>query len=188
MLTNAMLFFIQTLFNLYIYVVVLRLLLQAIRVRFDNPLAQFAIKFTQPVVGPLQRVFPEFKGLDIAILIFAFGLEIIKFFLLLLLETTSLPNIGGIALLSLADLLRHLSNFYFYAIIFRAILSLVALMRYNPIVFTINQLTEPLLQPIRRVVPLVGGFDLSPIIVLVLLQLFEMLVVGSLIQAGMGLI
>jgi YggT family protein len=123
-----------------------------------------------------------------AILVFALGLEMVQFFLLSVLELGMLPSLGGILLMSMADLLRHFSSFYFYAIIFRVLLSFVVLMRYNPVVFTITQLTEPLLHPIRRVVPPLGGFDLSAIIVLVALQLFEVLVVGFLMHVGMGLL
>lgn len=171
-------FIIQTLFDIYIYIVILRLLLQAIRVRFDNPFAKFAIRFTQPVVGPLQKHLPEIKHIDLAILLFAFLLEIVKFSVLILLKSGVFPNIGGLFLISMADLVRHFTNFYFHAIIFRIIFSFITLMRYNTLVFTITQLTEPLLEPIRRRVPFVGGFDLSPVIALVGLVLLERLVIG----------
>jgi len=184
MFAHAIQFLIETLFNFYIYIVVLRLILQAMRVRFDNPLTQFAVKLTQPAIASLQKVLPEVKKIDLAILVFALALESIKFVLLLSLAGGSFPRIDGLVVLSMGDLLRHFTSFYFYAIIFRVILSLVVLLRYNPIVFTIVQLTEPLLQPIRRVVPLISGFDLSPVIGLILLELFETVIISGLMQIG----
>jgi YggT family protein len=171
-------FIIQTVFDIYIYIVILRLLLQAIRIRFDNPFSEFAIRFTQPLIGPLQKHLPEIKHIDLAILLFACILEMVKFSLLILLTSGGFPNIGGLFLISVADLVRHFTNFYFYAIVFRIIFSFVVLMRYNTLVFTITQLTEPLLGPIRRRVPLVSGFDLSPVIALIGLVLLERFVIG----------
>ncbi len=181
-------FLIEASFNLYLYIVVLRLLLQAVRIHFANPFLQFASKYTQPVVGSLQKAFPEYKGIDFAIIVFALGVEMLKFFLLALLGAESLPDMNGLFVLSVADLLRHISTFYFYLVIFSIILRLVVLLRYNTLVFTINQLTEPLLRPMRRIVPLVGGVDLSPAVVLILLQLFEIVGVGFLMDVGKDLI
>jgi YggT family protein len=188
MLTNVLLFLIEVSFNLYLYVVVLRLLLQTALIHFANPFAQFAGKYTQPMIGPLQKVFPVFRGIDLAVLMFALGLEMVKFFLLAVFGSHSLPSADGLLLLSVADLLRHFSTFYFYIILFSIILRLVALLRYNTLVFTINQLTQPLLRPMRRIVPIVNGFDLSALVVLVLLQLFEIVVVRYLMDVGRGLV
>lgn len=186
MLTAVMLFLIQTIFNLYIYVVILRLILQAMRIRFDNPLSQFAIRFTQPVIKPLQKILPEVKGIDLAIVMFLLVLEMLKFFLLVLVGDAFFPNIGGLFLLSLGDMLNHLDNFYFYAIVFKIILSWLVPLQNNPLYFIATQITAPILYPIRRFVPVVGGFDFSPLIALILLKLLEIILITPLMQLGVG--
>lgn len=187
MIIAALLFLIQTVFNLYIYIIILRLILQAIRIRFDNPYSLFAIKFTQPVVRPLQKILPEVKGIDLAIVVFALAIEMIKFFLLAIIGAALFPNIGRLFLVSLGDLLNHLDNFYFYAIIFKIILSWLIPLQYNPLFFIITQITGPILYPIRRVIPAVAGLDFSPLIALVLLKLLEIIFVVPLMRMGVGL-
>lgn len=188
MLTDAGAYLIHTLFNLYVYVIILRLLLQAVRIHFNNPLAQFAVKYTQPVVKHLQTVLPVVKRIDLAILLFALGVEIVMFLLLSLLNLGSFPNLAGIVLLSVGDLLRHFSTFYFYAILAQVVFSWLVLLRYTPVSFAVTQLTEPVLAPLRRLIPPIAGFDLSALIALILLHLFEILLVAPLMGVGSNLL
>lgn len=184
MLQNILLFLISTLLSLYVYVLVLRLVLQAVRARFNNPLSQFAIKFTQPIVKPLQKIVPEFKGIDFAVILLIFIVTAIKFSLVMLIGVSAWPNIWGLLILCVGEFLRVLANFYFYVIIIRVILSWITPVHHNPLFFLLTQMTEPLLYPIRRIVPLIGGFDLSPLIVLIVLQLFELVVVNPILHFG----
>jgi YggT family protein len=185
MLTTAALFLIQTIFDLYIFVVMLRFLLQTLHADYFNPLAQFSIKFTQWIVKPLQKIIPEIKGIDLAIVFLLLALEIIKLLLLFAIEFQGIPHIGGILLFCVASLLGKLLTFYFYAIIIRVIISLVAPNPRNPIFFTLYQLTEPVLRPLRRVIPAIGGFDLSPLLAMILTQLLSLVIISPLTQLAL---
>jgi YggT family protein len=187
MLTATSVFLINILFGLYIFVVILRFLLQAVRANFNNPLTVFAVRFTQPVVRILQKVLPQWRSFDLAVLAFAFVLELIKCTLLTVL-TGKLPQIAGLLIVSAADLLAQFCSCYFYLLIMRFILSWIAPTNYNPIAFLITQLTEPLLQPVRRFIPPIGGFDLSGLVVIILLQLFQAVFLTQLILIGRTLL
>ena len=184
MFINIGLFLIQSLFDLYIYIVILRFLLQTMHVGYFNPLSQFAIRFTQPMVKPLQKIFPEIKNIDLAVLLLIIILELIKVTLLLVLQLQALPNMAGLLLFALANLINKFIMFYFYAIIIRVILSWITPTHHNPVFFALTQLTEPVLHPIRRILPLLGGFDLSPLLALIILQLLSLAVVTPLMRAA----
>jgi len=179
MFANAGFFLIQTLFDLYIYVVILRFLLQTVHADFFNPLSQFAIKFTQWIVKPLQRIIPEIKHVDLAIILLLFVLEIIKFSLVSLVAA-KFPSIPALLLLSFADLINQFLMFYFYIIIIRAVLSWVMPTHHNPTFFALSKITDPVLRPIRRILPMIGGFDLSPIVAIILTQFLALLIVSPL--------
>ncbi|HVV67443.1 MAG TPA: YggT family protein [Gammaproteobacteria bacterium] len=188
MFINIGLFLLQTLFDLYIYIVILRFLLQTMHVGYFNPLSQFAIRFTQPIIKPLQKIFPEIKHIDLAIVFLIIVLELIKVSLLLVLQLQAFPNIAGLLLFALANLINKFIMFYFYAIIIRVILSWITPVHHNPVFFALTQLTEPVLHPIRRVLPMLGGFDLSPLAALIGLQLLSLIIVTPLLHAAASLI
>lgn len=179
MFANAGLFLIQTLLDLYIYIVILRFLLQTVHADFFNPLSQFAIKFTQWIVKPLQRIIPEVKHVDLAIILLLFVLEIIKFTLIGLVSP-KFPHIAGLLLFSFADLINQFLMFYFYIIIIRAILTWIMPSHHNPTFFALSKITDPILRPIRRILPMIGGFDLSPIVAIILTQFLALLIVSPL--------
>lgn len=188
MLSAAGLFLIQTLFDLFIYVLILRFLLEMIHADYYNPLSQFSLKLTQWMVQPIRRIVPRSRHVDYATLILLFALEIIKLYLVLSLKFGALPNFIGIFIMTIAELLEKFITFYFYAIIMRVILSWITPAHHNPIFFIITQLTEPLLLPCRRLIPLIGGFDLSPLFALIILQLVNMIVVNSLTSLAIQLL
>lgn len=188
MLINIGLFLIQTLFDLYIYIVILRFLLQTMHVGYFNPLSQFAIRFTQPIIKPMQKIIPEIKNIDVAVLLLIIILELIKVTLLLVLQLQAFPNVAGLLLFVLANLINKFIMFYFYAIIIRVVLSWITPVHHNPVFFALTQLTEPVLHPIRRVLPLLGGFDLSPLVALIGLQLLSLIIVTPLFHAATAFI
>ena len=174
---NAATFLIHTLFGLYILLVMLRFLLQWARADFYNPVSQFIVKATQPPLTPLRKFIPGFGGLDTAALVFMVILKIVELWLVTGLLGMS-PQIGGLALLSVAELLSLLINVFIFSILIQVIISWVNPGMYNPVMGLLHSLTEPLLGPARRVIPPISGLDLSPIIVIVVLQLASMLVVA----------
>ncbi|MFT3741336.1 MAG: YggT family protein [Gammaproteobacteria bacterium] len=188
MFTDAGLYLIQTLFDFYIFVFILRFLLQTLHADYFNPLSQFALKLTQGVVRPFQKIIPDIKGIDLAVLLIIFLLEIIKLSIPLLVKLTAFPNVGGLLLLALVSMIKEFMVFYFYIILARVLMSWLAPTHHNPVQFALVQLTEPLLKPIRRIIPLIGGFDLAPLIAIIVLQVLQLLLIEPLLDFAIGLI
>jgi len=155
-------------------VVLLRVWLQAARADFYNPFSQFIVKATQPVVAPLRRVIPSLGGWDTATIIFAFIIACLKITLLSLLMGASL-NPMVLFISAAIILLKAVFKLLFWVLIIRAILSWIS-RGHNPIEAVMIQLTEPLLAPVRRFIPPMGGLDLSMIVVLIGLQFLEILI------------
>ncbi len=175
---NAATFLIETLFGLYILIVMLRFLLQWARADFYNPISQFILKATQPPLAPLRRFIPGFAGLDLAAAVFMLVLKFVELWLVTgLLGIT--PQIGGLAMLSIAELLGLLVNVFIFSILIQVIISWVSPGgTHNPVMGLLHSLNEPLLAPARRVIPPISGLDLSPIAVIIFLQLVSMLAVA----------
>lgn len=167
-------FLVNTLFDLYIMVILLRIWLQVARADFYNPFSQFIIKATQPIVGPLRRVIPSLGSWDTATILFAFVVACLKIITLSLM-TNSAFNPMVVSISGLIILLTAVFKLIFWVLILRAILSWVSQGR-NPIEAVMVQLSEPLLAPVRRFIPAIGGLDLSMIVVLLGLQFIELLI------------
>ncbi len=184
---NAATFLIETLFGLYILLVMLRFLLQWARADFYNPVSQFIVKATQPALIPLRKFIPGFGGLDTAALVFMVILKLVELWLVTGLLGMS-PQIGGLAMLSVAELLSLLINVFIFSILIQVIISWVNPGMHNPVMGLLHSLTEPLLGPARRVIPPISGLDLSPIIVIIVLQLASMLVVAPIRDAARAML
>lgn len=185
-LGNAGAFLIQTVFGLYILAVMLRFLLQVVRADYYNPLSQFLVKITAPVLTPLRRLIPGILGLDMAAVVLMLVLQFVELVLMLLIKGTAFQPLG-LLVLSITELLQLGYYIFLFAIIIQAILSWVHRSAYNPITAMMHQLTEPLLGPARRLLPPISGMDLSPLIVLVALQLAAMLLLDPLRDLGWAL-
>lgn len=170
---NAATFLIETLFGLYILIVMLRFLLQWVRADFYNPVSQFIVKATQPVLIPLRRFIPGFGGADLAAVVLMFALKFVELWLITGLLGIA-PNVPGLAILSIAELLGLLINVFIFAILIQVIVSWVNPGMYNPVMGLLHSLNEPLLAPARRLIPPISGLDLSPIAVIICLQLVSM--------------
>lgn len=173
---NAVSFLVSTFFDLYIMVVILRIWLQAARADFYNPFSQFIVKTTQPVVAPLRRVIPSIGSLDLATVLFAYVLCVLKFVALIMIESQGSAGFSTYYLfLGLLSLLKAAGGLVFWVLLIRALLSWVSQGR-SPIEYVFNQLTEPMLAPIRRILPDLGGFDLSVLVLFIALQFCNILV------------
>ncbi|TEW54570.1 YggT family protein [Psychromonas sp. RZ22] len=170
---NAVNFLVNTLFDLYIMVILLRVWLQLARADFYNPFSQFIVKATQPVVGPLRRMIPSLGGLDIATILFAVVVAALKVITLSLMMNYGIDPV--VTLISaLVIVITAAFKLVFWVLVLRAILSWVS-RGQNPIEAVMIQLSEPLLSPIRRILPPLGGLDLSIVVVLLGLQFLEIL-------------
>ncbi len=184
---NAGIFLIQTLFGLYAGAVMLRFLLALVRADFYNPVSQFLVKITNPPLLPLRRIIPGVMGIDMASVVLLIVLQATKLLLIAAVQGFGIQPLG-LLVLSLAELLSLLLNIYFFTILIQVILSWVSPGNYNPAVALLHSLNEPLLGRARRILPPISGFDLSPILVLIGLQLLEMLLIAPLQDLGRGLI
>ncbi|SEG74635.1 YggT family protein [Vibrio hangzhouensis] len=177
---NSMSFLISTLFDLYIMVVILRIWLQAARADFYNPFSQFIVKATQPVVAPLRRMIPSLGSIDMATLLFAYVLCVAKYVVLVLIASGGNFSFGvDFLFLGLLSLIKAAGGLLFWVLLIRAILSWVSQGR-SPIEYVFHQLTEPMLSPIRRIIPAMGGFDLSVLVLFIALQ-FANFLMGDLV-------
>ncbi len=179
-LTNPLVFLVQVLFEAYILVVLLRFFLQLTRSDFYNPLSQFIVRVTSPVLIPLRRVIPGVAGMDIAALVLAWALKALELLIVTALSGAFMP---GLAILGAIPGLIELSiNIFLYAIIIQAILSWVDPGSYNPAASLLYSFTAPILRPIQRLIPPVGGLDLSPMVAIIGLILLKMLLIPPLQQ------
>lgn len=178
-MTDPVVFLIDTLFSLYILAVLLRFLLQYCGGDFYNPISQFLIKVTHPPLKILRRFVPAVKRIDTASLVLVFSLQMLADFSILLLKGVSI-GIAALAILSLTQLLSLLINIFIYAVFARALLSWIHPDGFDAASSILTSLTEPLLRTCRKFIPDLGGIDLSPLAVLLLLQLAKMMILPPL--------
>ncbi|HCT06378.1 MULTISPECIES: YggT family protein [unclassified Pseudomonas] len=178
-INDAAVFIIQTLGSLYLLIVLMRFILQLVRANFYNPLCQFVVKATQPLLKPLRRVVPSMFGLDMSSLVLALLLQILLFAVILLLNgyqanTVLLLPWGLIGIFSL------FLKIIFWSMIISVILSWVAPGSRSPGAELVYQITEPVLAPFRRLIPNLGGLDISPIFAFIAIQLLQSWVIPRL--------
>jgi YggT family protein len=174
--TNAFSYLISTLIDLYIAAVLLRLLLQWVRADFYNPVCQFLVKVTNPVLVPMRRVIPSIGRLDTASVVLMLLLEIAAVWILSRLSASPI-GLGPVVIFSVMKLLATLLWTYFFLIIAMVILSWFGNRLQHPIIPLIYQLTLPVLRPIRKWIPAIAGIDLSPLFALIAIR-FLLLLLG----------
>ena len=167
--TGALNYLISTLTDLYVTAILLRLLLQWAKADFYNPLSQFLIKITNPVLVPARRLIPSIGRLDTASVVVMLLLEMLQLVLINLLGKTEF-GFQFLFLFAVQKLLIALLLTYFVLIIARVIVSWVASQSRHPLIPLIHQLTEPVLRPIGKLLPPMGGVDLSPLFALIALR------------------
>ncbi len=179
-LNTAAVYILQTIGSLYLLIVLLRFILQLVRADFYNPLSQFIVRATQPLLRPLRRIIPSFAGLDLASLVLAILVQLLLMALTLMLMGFGLGNPVQLLVWSVIGVTALFLKVFFFGLIISVILSWVAQGSHNPAVELINQICEPLLLPIRRILPSMGGLDFSPIVAFLILNLIDMLVIRNL--------
>jgi YggT family protein len=171
-LNDAAIFIIKTLGSLYLLIVLLRFILQLVRANFYNPLCQFIVKATQPLLKPLRRVIPSMFGLDMSSLVLAL---IVQMLLIAVIVSLKGFMVDWVLLVpwALIALFSLFLNIIFWAMIISVILSWVAPGSHNPGAELVAQITEPVLAPFRRIIPNLGGLDISPIFAFIVIQLLQ---------------
>lgn len=167
-------FLVKTLLDLYVMVLLIRIWMQWARCDFYNPFAQFIVKITQPIIGPLRRVIPAVGPIDTASLLLAFILTTLKYPILLLIQIGALSLDPMNLLVGLLSLIKSAGTLIFWVIIVRSLMSWISQGR-SPVEYVLIQMTEPLMAPIRRFLPPMGGIDFSAMIVILILYAFNYL-------------
>lgn len=184
-LGSAGLMLVNTLINIYLFLLMLRFLLQASRADYYNPLSQSVVKITQPVVGLFQGFLGPVAGrFDLATLAAGFVLKVVSIIAIFMVIGVGMPPIAGLLIAGVAALANAILKIYFFALIVMIILSWVAPNASHPGALLVMQLVEPIMAPVRRVIPALGMIDLSPIVVFIAINLIDGLVVGSMIRAA----
>ncbi|AJJ10943.1 YGGT family protein [Yersinia rohdei] len=167
-------FLAKTVIDLYVMVLLLRIWMQWVHSDFYNPFSQFVVKITQPIVGPLRRIIPSLGPIDSASLLLAFLLMTIKYPLLVLIQSGSMSLSLYNLLFGIISLVKAAGYLIFWVMIIRALMSWVSQGR-SPMDYLLLQLTEPLMAPIRRILPAMGGIDFSAMVVILILYLINYL-------------
>jgi len=188
MLIDALQFLTSTLFDLIATAFFLRFWLQWARVPFRNPLAQFVVKVTDFAVKPLRRVIPGLLGVDWASVLPLLVTECLAMWISLLLAGEGVGTLfaPGILVLALTATLRLGLYVLMGCVIVQAVISWVN--PYSPFAPVFQALTRPVLAPLQRFIPPVGGMDLSPMVALILIQLLLVAPVAALERLARGLL
>lgn len=170
---NSIVFLVDILFGLLLMAVVLRFWLQAARADFYNPISQMIVKVTNPLLKPMQMLIPAGKQWNLAALLLALIVAAVKFIALFSIVGQAL-NPAAIVILAVVAVIKEFLNLAFWILVIRAILSWFS-QGYNPSEMILSQLTEPFLAPIRRILPPLGGLDLSVLIAIIAIQFIKIL-------------
>ena len=167
----------STLTGIYLFAVLLRFLLQVAKADFYNPVSQAVIQITDPIVRILRTVIPGYKGIDFSSLVLAFVIEAIAICVLITLYGGSIPSIGYIITWAFAGVVLFIVSIYYYAILASIIMSFVMMFsgstNPHPLLLLVWQLTEPVMAPVRKIIPSMGGLDFSPIVIFIAIQIIQ---------------
>lgn len=178
-LTDPIVFLVRTLLGLYTAVVLLRFLLQWARADFYNPVSQFVVKTTTPVLRPFRQLVPGYARMDLAALVLAWLVKSLELAIVALIALPDRNPLGAFAW-ALPELVNLAINILLFAVFIRAILSWINPDPYHPVARLLDSLTEPVMRPAQRALPPVGGLDLSPVLVIIGLVLLKMLLIPPL--------
>jgi YggT family protein len=182
---DALVFVLRTLFDLYVLTFALRLVLQWAAVDKRNPLVQFVLRITNPLVIPLRRLLPSIGRIDTATVVVLLALQIVGTTLLVRIGCAVEPAIWQILALAVLSIIKVALNVFTWAIIVYVVLSWVSPGGYNPGAAVVAAIVEPVLAPVRRLIPLIGGLDLSPLFALIALQALAMLLPVDRVVSGL---
>ncbi|HHX82422.1 MAG TPA: YggT family protein [Pseudomonadaceae bacterium] len=177
---QAVVLIINTLGAIYLLAVLLRFLLQAARADFYNPLTQAIVKLTSPLVNPLRRVIPGYRGIDFATLLLALLLNALASAAMITASGFSLVDIGTLVSWAFTGIVSFILNIYFWALVISVVASFIAPFSAHPALLLIHQLLDPLYKPLRRIIPGLGGLDFSPLFLFLGIRVLELMVINPL--------
>ncbi|MBE9567874.1 MAG: YggT family protein [Proteobacteria bacterium] len=174
---NPFIFLIDTIFSIYIAIMLLRFILQQAGADFYNPISQFVVKLTKPLVSPARRLIPSVGKIDAATLVLVVALMLVKLVLILSIAGYQL-DIMQLLIKGLHDLVSLSFDIFIVALFIQAILSWVNPDPRHPVTSILHTLTLPVLRPIRKYVPPISGIDLSTLVALIGLMFIKRLVLS----------
>ncbi len=174
---------INTIAGFYLFIVVLRFMLQAVRADFNNPISQFVIKATSPVLIPIRKMVPGFGGYDIASLVLLVIVEIIAISISTVLVGWPI-DVASIAVWAMLGSIGLFLKLYFWGLLITIIASWVAPQSSNPALVLLRQIIDPVMEPIRKKMPDMGGLDLSPMVIMVAIMIIEIILKNMAMSTG----
>ena len=191
-ITSPLLLIINTLIDLYVLLVMLRFVLQMLRADFYNPISQFIVRATTPPLKPLRKFIPGIGGQDMASLVLCLLILLLKYVIIRAMGASMIDivnvmapigtaSIGALIIIAIADGLATFINIFLFAVIIQVILSWVNPGAYNPAIGVINTISRPVLRPVQRFIPPLGGLDLSPLFATLGLIVIKMLAVPPIV-------
>jgi YggT family protein len=169
---------VSTMGTLFMMAVLLRFLLQISRADFYNPITQMVVRVTDPGVQLFRRFIPGFKGVDFATLVFAMLVQCTLICVLILIAGFDLPGVGLVMTWAVGGIINFILDIYFWSLLVSIVSSFIAPFSEHPALVLVRQLTEPIMAPFRRLLPSMGGLDLSPIFVFLAIQILKIVLVA----------
>jgi len=184
---NAATFVVETVLGIYVLIVMLRFMLQLVHADFYNPLSQFLVTATQPPLRYLRRVIPGIGGIDLSSAVLALIVQFVELWLVMLILGRD-ASVLGLLMLSGVRLLELAIYVIMFSVIILVILSWIQPSTYNPVFGVLNSLSAPVMRPARRLVPPMGGLDVSPIVVLLMLGVLLRVLIAPLEHMALRLL
>ena len=180
-LVNAIIFLGDFIVSTYLYVLVLRLFMQKYRVSWYNPFAQLVIKLTNPLIKPVRRFIPGLAGWDGSIILLLVVIQAI--WIGVWLEASGVGAISwlGVLLVAIGWVMLKVLNVYFILVIVSALMSWLPALQQHPIADIVTAIVQPGLRVIQARIPVIAGFDFSPVVILLMIQLVKILAVSPMI-------
>jgi len=178
MFTEIFTLVLDTLSSLYLMIILLRFIFQVSRADFYNPISQFVVKATNALLIPIRRIVPSIGGIDTSSIVLAIIFQTLVISLKLLVLSGGLANPLFLVALSIVMILSVVLKIYFWSLIIMIVASWIAPGSGHPALVLINQIVEPIMQPFRKILPPMGGLDLSPILAFIVIQVLEVVVKG----------
>ncbi len=173
----------NTIVGIYLLAVLLRFLLQVAKADFYNPVSQAVIKITDPMVKVFRTFIPGYRGIDFSTLVLAFLIEAAAICMLIILYGGTIPDVGSIVTWAFVGVVLFIISIYYYAILASIIMSFVMMFSGStsphPLLLLVWQLTEPVMAPVRKIVPPMGGLDFSPIFIFIAIQLIQNFILST---------
>ncbi|WP_293265575.1 YggT family protein [Neptunomonas sp.] len=165
---------IRTLGELFIFILLMRFLLQLARADYYNPISQSIVRLTQPILLPLQKILPKAGRMDLSPIVVALLIKLGMFAVLIMMSKANIQvDLVQLLIVAIVGLVNSVLDIYFYAVIGSIIISWVAPGSFHPAPQLIGQITEPLFKLAQKVIPPLGGLDLSPILIFLAIQIIQ---------------